>query len=219
MTEATPSLKLFYAPRTRAFTALWLLEELGLPYELETFDLNTGRHKQPEYVALNPMGKVPLLVHDGTPVSETGAIAVYVADRFAGHPGAASLAPAIDDPLRAAYLRWIMFSGGVLEPALGEKFFKWQVPARSVAWGSFDDMQRSLIAGVSKGPWLLGDTFSAADIVIGSGARFGVLFGAFDKQGPIADYVARLSAREAFGRATAIEQREGERFPPPAQQG
>src|SRR5690606_12913143 len=109
MTTPTPSLKLFFAPRTRAFTALWLLEELGLPYELESFDLNAGRHKQADYLALNPMGKVPLVIHDGVPVSETGAIAIYLADRFAGHPGAATLAPAFDDPHRPAYLRWILF--------------------------------------------------------------------------------------------------------------
>jgi glutathione S-transferase len=211
MTHTQPSIKLYFAPRSRAFTALWLLEELGVAYELESFDLNSGRHKQPDFLALNPMGKVPLVLCDGIPVSETGAIAIYLADRLP----AASLAPAIDDPLRPAYLRWMLFSGGVLEPGLGQKFFKWEVPARSVAWGSFEQMQEVLSAGVANREWLLGDRFSAADVVVGSGARYGVMFGAFDKTGPIADYVGRLTAREAFGRAQAIEQREGERFPMP----
>jgi glutathione S-transferase len=205
------TLTLHYAPRSRAFTALWLLEELGVPYELESFDLNSGRHKQADFLELNPMGKVPLVICDGIPVSETGAIAIYLADRFP----AAGLAPALDDPQRPAYLRWVLFSAGVIEPALGEKFFKWEVPSRSVAWGSFAQMHETLTAGVKDSEWLLGDRFSAADVVVGSGARFGVMFGAFEKDGPIADYVARLSAREAFVRAQAIEQREGERFPMP----
>ncbi|HVH99323.1 MAG TPA: glutathione S-transferase family protein [Enhygromyxa sp.] len=211
MTHTQPSLKLYFAPRSRALTALWLLEELGLAYELESFDLNSGRHKQPDFLALNPMGKVPLVVCDGIPVSETGAIAIYLADRFPS----AGLAPAFDDPQRPAYLRWMLFSSGVLEPAFGQKFFKWEVPARSVAWGSFEQMQDVLIAGVSSSEWLLGDRFSAADVVVGAGARFGVMFGAFEKTGPIADYVGRLTARPAFQRAQAIEQREGERFPMP----
>src|SRR5690606_12223161 len=108
----TQSLTLHYAPRTRAFTALWLLEELGVAYELDSFDLYTGRHKQPAFLALNPMGKVPLVVCDQIPISETGAIAVYLADRFT----AAGLAPALDDPQRPAYLRWMFFTAGVLEP-------------------------------------------------------------------------------------------------------
>lgn len=211
MVHAQPSIKLYYAPRSRAFTALWLLEELGVAYELESFDLNSGRHKQPDFLALNPMGKVPLLVCDGIPVSETGAIAIYLADRFP----TAKLAPTLDDPQRPAYLRWMLFSGGVLEPALGQKFFKWEVPARSVAWGSFEQMHDVLAATVSSGEWLLGDRFSAADVIVGAGARFGVMFGAIEKTGPIADYVGRLTAREAFQRAQAIEQREGERFPMP----
>ena len=209
MSASRDSLKLYFAPRSRALTALWLLEELGVDYDLECFDLNAGRHKQPDYLALNPMGKVPLVVHDGIPVSESGAIAIYLADRFP----AAGLAPAIDDRERPAFLRWVLFASGVLEPALGEKFFKWEVPARSVAWGSFQQMVDVLTAGVRDSQWLLGDRFSAADVVVGAGARFGVMFGAIEKQGIIADYVARLVAREGFKRAEAIEQRESERFP------
>jgi glutathione S-transferase len=211
MAEGSSPLKLYFAPRTRAFTALWLLEELGVDYALESFDLASGRHKQADYLALNPMGKVPLVVDDGVPVSEMGAIAIYLADRFAAGP--ARLTPAIDDRRRPEFLRWVLFAAGVIEPAYGQKFFKWDVPAQSVAWGSFEQMLEVLEAGVREGPWLLGDQFSAADVVVGSSARFGLMFGALDQTGPIADYVARLSAREAFVRALAIEQREGERFP------
>lgn len=204
-------LVLHYAPRTRSFTALWLMEELGRPYRLASFDINTGHHKDPEYLAINPMGKVPAVVDRGVPVTETGAIAIYLADRYPQ----AGLAPALDDPRRPDFLRWIFFAQAIMEPAYGEKFFKWSVPARSVAWGSFDQMLAVLTAGVQPGPWLLGDTFTAADVLVGSTARFGVLFGALPKEGPVADYVARVSSRDAFARASAIEARESARFPPP----
>lgn len=204
-------LTLYFAPRSRGFTALWLLEELGVPYHLESFDLNAERHKQPDYLALNPMGKVPLVLDGGIPVSETGAIAIYLSDKYRTTP----LSPALDAPERAAFLRWVLFSSGVMEPAYGEKFFKWTVPARSVAWGSFDDMMRVLTDGLSPGPYLLGDTFSAADVVVGATARFGVMFGVIPKDGPVAAYVTRLTERPAFQRAAAIEACEAERFPLP----
>ncbi len=207
------ALRFYYAPRTRAFTTLWLLEELGVDYELESFDFESGRHKQPDYLAQNPMGKVPLVVHDGVPVSETGAIAIYLSDRFAGQPGTTKLAPAIDDPRRPAYLRWVFFVAGVFEPALAQKFFKWEVSPSTVAWGSFEQMSEVLRDGVAGPGWLLGDEFTAADVVVGASARFGLLFGAFEKEGPIADYVARVTAREGFARADAIEARESQRFP------
>jgi glutathione S-transferase len=198
------TITLHYAPKTRAFTALWLLEELAEPYALNVFHLNSGHHKSAAHLALNPMGKVPVVVIDGVAVAETGAIALCLADRFPHH----GLAPAITDARRGAFLRWMFFAGSVIEPCLGEKFFKWSVPASNVAWGSFADMQRTLDAAVSPGPYLLGDQFSAADVVVGATARFGVMFGAIDKQGPIAAYVERLTKRPAFQRALAIEAKE-----------
>lgn len=203
-------LVLHYAPRTRSFGALWLLEELGVPYRLASFDLATGHHKSPAHLALNPMGKVPVVVDRGAPVSELGAIAVYLADRFPD----AKLAPALDDPSRAAYLRWVFFGAGVIEPALAEKFGKWEPRPRQHAWGSFDQMLEVATEGVSRaGGFLLGERFTAADVVVGGGLRYAMLFGAIPKEGPIAAYVARLTARDAFTRASAIEKREGERFP------
>ena len=202
------TLRLYYGPRSRAFTALWLLEELELAYELESFPLHEGRHKKPGYLALNPMGKVPLVVDGDVAIAETGAIALYLSDQ------SGKLGPSVTSSERAAFLRWMFFAGGVMEPCFGEKFFKWEVPAASVAWGSFDAMEKVLTAGVTPGPFLLGDEFSVADVVVGATARFGVMFKAFDEQGPIADYVNRLTARPAFLRAMAIEDRESERFPP-----
>lgn len=204
-----PDLTLYYAPRTRARTALWLLEELGQPYTLSAFDISSGRHKQPDFLALNPMGKVPLVVHDGQAVAELGAIAIYLADRFP----AAGLAPDITDPARADYLRWCFFASAIIEPCLGEVFFKWDVPASSVAWGSFAQMLKTLEDGLTDREWLLGDTFSAADVLVGSAAGFGVQFGVMPKDGVIGAYVARCMARAASQRADVIEAREGARFP------
>ncbi|MBX7192042.1 MAG: glutathione S-transferase family protein [Sandaracinaceae bacterium] len=202
-------LVLHYAPRTRSLVALWLLEELGVPYRLASFDLATGHHKSPEHLALNPMGKVPVVVDRGVPVSELGAIAIYLADRYP----AAGLAPALDHPDRAAYLRWVFFSSAIIEPALAEKFGKWEPRPRQHAWGSFDQMLEVATRGVSSGTYLLGDRFCAADVTVAGGLRYAMLFGAIPKEGPIADYVGRVTAREAFARASAIEAREGERFP------
>ncbi len=205
----TAPLVLHYAPRTRAFTALWLFEELGIPYELESFDLASNHHKTEAFISMNPMGKVPVVVDNGIPVSELGAIAIYLADKYQD----AALSPALDSPERADFLRWIFFSSAIMEPAFGEKFFKWTVPARSVAWGSFDDMLRTLQAGLVQGPYLLGDMFSAADVIVGATTNFGVMFGAIPKEDPVTGYLARLRERPAFKRAEAIEAREGERFP------
>ena len=199
---------LYYAPRTRSFTALWLLEELGLPFRIAEVDLQAGAQKTPEFLALNPMGKVPVVVEDGIPIAELGALAITLADRHSG----AGLAVGIDAPQRPAYLRWMFFSSAIMEPAFGEKFFRWEVPASSVAWGSFADMHRALDGAVEPGPYLLGDRFTAADVLVGSTARFGLMFGAFEAGGPIDRYVQRLAARDAFQAAAAIE---AQRAPPP----
>lgn len=204
-------LTLYYAPQTRSFTALWMLEELGVDYTLEAFDLATDRHKQPDFLALNPMGKVPVVVDRGRAVSELGAIGIYLADVHRD----ADLAPPLDHADRPAYLRWAFFASAIIEPALGEKFFKWDVPARSVAWGSFADMLTTLEAGVSGDGWLFGERFSMADVLVGSGARFAVNFGAIARDSVVGAYVARLEARPAFKRAHVIETAQQARFAEP----
>lgn len=202
MTHQAPALTLHYAPRTRSATALWMLEELGEPYALNVLDLSAGAHRTPEHLAINPMGKVPVVVHDGLPVAELGAIAIYLGDRFPS----AGLAPGIDAPQRPAYLRWAFFASAIIEPTIGEKLFGWDLPDTSVAWGSFDRMKAAAEQGVAAGPWLLGETFSMADILVASGLRFAMRFGAMEAEGPLGEYVARADARPGYVRAQGVEQ-------------
>ncbi len=195
-------LVLYYAPQSRAVTALRLMEELERPYRLEVIDLNRGDQKKPEFLARNPMGKVPLVLDGDIAIAETGAIFAYLADKYA----AGRLAPLAGAPERADYLRWLFFAAGVMEPAFGEKFFKWNVPSRSVGWGSFGDMLSTVTNAVARSEWLAG-RFSAADIYVASTLRYGMLFGIIEKGGPLADYVARWVARPASERAAAIDAR------------
>ncbi len=193
---------LHYAPKTRAFRALWFLEELGQPYRIEYVDLAKGSHKRPEFLKLNPMGKLPTIVDHGIPIAESGAILTYLSDKYSS----GILAPELHDPRRADYLRWLFFAAGVMEPAFGEKFFKWEVPARQVAWGDFASMERATTSALSPGPWLLGDQFTAADVFVGSNLHWGLLWKLFPAEGPIADYIARCAERPALRRALAMEE-------------
>lgn len=192
----------YHATRSRSFRALWFLEELGQPYRIEHIDLDKGDHKQPAYLALNPMGKVPTVVDRGTPLAETGAILTQLSDKYA--PG--TLAPRLDDPRRGDFLRWMFFAAGVMEPAFGEKFFKWDLPARQVAWGSFASMETTVTDAVAGGGWLLGEQFTAADVFVGSNLHYASLFKLFPETGPVADYVARCATRPALKRALQMEE-------------
>jgi glutathione S-transferase len=195
-------LVLYYAPKSRAFRALWFLEELDRPYRLEHLSFEKGDHKRPEFLKLNPMGKLPTVVDQGVAIAESGAILAHLSDRYA--PG--RLAPLPGDPRRADYLRWLFFAAGVMEPAFGEKFFKWEVPSRQAAWGSFADMERTAMEGVANGAWLLGEQFTAADVFVGSNLHWGLLWKLFPGEGPIADYIARCAARPALKRALELEE-------------
>jgi glutathione S-transferase len=193
---------LYYAPQTRSFRALWFLEELGRPYRLELVDYANGGHKRAEFLKINPMGKVPVVVDQGMPIAETGAIFTQLADKYSPD----ELAPLIKDPRRADYLRWLFFAAGVMEPAFAQKAFGWDVPSSRVAWGSFDSMEKVVVEGLSEGRWLIGDQFTAADIFVGANLQYGSMLKLFPDTGPIADYVSQCSARAALKRALQIEQ-------------
>jgi glutathione S-transferase len=199
----TADLTLYFAPQSRAVMGLWLMEEIDRPYRIELLDLNKGEQKGERLTRVNPMGKVPTILDGDVAVSETGAIVTYLIDKYA--PG--RLAPIIGEPGRGPYLNWLFFGGGVIEPSFGEKFFKWEIPSRSAGWGSFDDMLKTVTAAVSGRHWLVGETFTGADLYIASLIGYGMLFGIIPGEGPVADYVARCKDRPAYRSAQAIEKR------------
>jgi glutathione S-transferase len=195
-------MKLYWAPRTRSLRALWLLEEAGVPYERVRLDLAAGEQKSPEYRVINPMGKVPALTDGPVSVAESGAICAYVADACPD----AGLAPAVGDPARGRYLQWLFFSPGCIEPAYLTKSTGISVRPETAGFGDFDRVFDVLAAAVAPGPWLLGEQFSAADVLIGADVHFGMdIFKLVPEQPALRAYVDRCLARDAFKRAKAIE--------------
>lgn len=196
----TATLKLHHAALSRSSTALWMLEEIGEPYELHVLDLKAGEQRHPAYLAINPMGKVPALEHAGVLVTEVGAICLYLADAFPR----AGLAPAIDDPLRGPYLRWMFFQGNAFEPALIDRALKREPgPASMLPYGDFDTTVATAATAVRRGPWFLGDRFTALDVYFGASIRWTMSFGLLPKLPEFTSYVSRLEERPAFRRATA----------------
>jgi glutathione S-transferase len=195
-------MKLYWAPRTRSLRALWVLEEAGAPYERVRLDLSIGEQKSPEFRAINPMAKVPALTDGPVAVAESGAICAYVADTYP----AASLAPPLGDPARGRYLQWLFFSPGCIEQAFLVESAKAQVRPESAGFGEFDRVFDVLEAAVATGPWLLGERFSAADVMIGLDLHFGIdIFKLVPSRPVLRAYVDRCLARPALERAKAIE--------------
>jgi glutathione S-transferase len=195
---AEPDITLYFSPFSRGFTARWLLEEIGVPYRVETTDIRRGDHKREAYLRLNPMGKIPALTDGPVVVTECPAICLYLADCYA--PG--RLAPAIEDPRRGPYLRWMVFSTAVLEPSIYLDEPQDEAVARGRGWGTRAAVMASLEQALTPGPWLLGEMFSAADVMLGAVLSVAL----FTKRIPepasfLTDYDARLSARPAYKRA------------------
>ena len=187
-------MQIYWSPRTRSFASLWALEETGMPYEAVLTDISTGAQKTPDYLAINPMGKVPALKDGDATIAESAAIIFYIAERFP----AAGLAPDIGDVRRGKYLHWMFFAANI-EAAITQLFTKIELPSSTAGWGSADQVFEVLDKAVEKGPWLLGEQFSAADIVIGSGLNFAIRAFKMVPTRPSFDrYLDRCVAREAF---------------------
>ncbi len=194
-------MKLYWSPRTRSFTALWVLEETGQPYERVLTDISSGAQRTPEYLAVNPMGKVPALRDGDATMGEAAAICAYVAERYPD----AKLAPPVGDPHRAKYLYWLFYGPGCIEPTIVQLATKIEMNPVAAGWGDAARVIDVLDGALQKGPWILGENFSAADIVIGSGLNFGVrLFKMIPSRPSFEAYVARCMARPAFQRAEKI---------------
>ena len=178
------------------------MEEAGRPYERVLVDIKSGAQSEEAYRAINPMMKVPALTDGAVKVAESGALCAYVAESVPE----AGLAPAIGDTTRGDYLRWMFFSGNCVEGAFLEKFANITIPTSTAGWGSADRVADVLEQAVSKGTWLLGERFSAADIMIGSDLYFGVdVFKIIEPRPAFAAYIERCTARSAFKRAQEIE--------------
>jgi glutathione S-transferase len=180
-----------------------MLEEVGQPYRTELLDYGTSM-KSPEYLGINPMGKVPALRHGDTVVTECAAICAYLADAFP----AAELAPPSGNPLRGPYYRWLFFGAGPLEAAWTNQALGFVVPPdreRMAGYGSFNAVLNALDGVLTGSPYLVGDTFTAADLYIGANLGFGLQFGMIDKRPTFASYVDRLSSRPAAVRAKEID--------------
>lgn len=196
------AITLYHHPFSRAAGVLWTLEEIGEPYELVYVDIRAGAQKQGDVIAKNPMGKVPLLVDGEATVTETAAIALYLADRYA----AGRLAPRLDDPRRGAYFRWSLFAPSVIEPGAMAKLNKWEFRPGQAGWGEFDAMLRTIDGAVSPGPFLLGEQFTIADVIMGGTLRYMTMFKMIEASPAVAAYLERLAARPALQRANARNQ-------------
>ncbi len=195
-------MKLFWAPQTRSSRAVWLLEEAGVNYEREHVDIRSpDRHDTDEFRAASPMGKVPALVDGDVMMSESAAIALYVADRYCS----GTLAPALDDPARGKFLYWMMYTPAVVEPAMAEKFSGVEANRGRNGWGDFDLMIETLESAIRDKIWLLGDQFTAADVMVGSSVVFMRMFNMLPKSEVLDAYADRCLARPAYQTALSLE--------------
>lgn len=209
LTEAPNcDLVLYTHPWSRGQIARWMLEETGAPYRQVILDFGTTM-KAPDYLALNPMGKVPTVVHGQQVVTECAAICAYLADAFP----AAGLAPALAQ--RAAYYRWLFFAAGPVEASVVDRTLGVKIEVkqeRMVGYGNYERVMDTLAAAVARAPWLGGPAFSAADVYVGSQLIWGMQFGTIAKRAEFEDYAARLTQRPAYLAAKAIDTALGEKL-------
>ena len=189
-----------HAPNSRSGSARMLLEELGAPYDMHVLNLKHEDQRKPAYLAVNPMGKVPAIEYEGVLVTEQPAVFIYLADLFPD----AGLAPGLRDPLRGPYLRWLAFYGSCFEPAVVDRAMKHPpAPLAMCPYGTFDTVIDLVETQLATGPWLLGDTFTAADVLWSSALQWTMGFGVVPRREAFEAYVARAMARPAMARAAA----------------
>jgi glutathione S-transferase len=191
---------LHHHPFSRAAGVIWMLEEVGAPYELRFVDIMKGEQKSPDVVALNRMGKLPVLVDGDAVVTEAAAIGLYLADRYAY----GRLSPKVDDPARGTYLRWSLFAPSVVEPGSMAKQAGWTFKESQAGWGSYEAMLASMENAVTGREFLLGNTFSMADVIFGGTLRFMLMVKLLEARPAFTAYAERLSARPALKRADEV---------------
>ena len=193
-------LTLYHAAPSRSSITRWMLEEIGEPYDIHLLSLAKNEQRAPDYLAINPMGKVPALRHGDVIITEAAAICAYLADVFPQ----AKLSLPIGDPRRGVYLKWLFFGPSCIEPAMLDRAFPRKEEARRAAlgYGDFDTVMDVTAKAVANAPYLMGEQFTAADVVVGSTLRWGILFKLLPERPEFAAYVQRLSQRPALQRAT-----------------
>jgi glutathione S-transferase len=196
-----PKMTLYHAAPSRSSIVHWMLEEVGEPYDIHLLNLSKGEHQKPDYLAINPMGKVPALKHGDVVITEAAAICTYLADEF---PKARLNIP-VGDPRRGLYFQWLFYNPSVLEPAMTDRAFprKEEPRASAIGYRGLDTVLDTLAKAVTPGPYLMGEQFTAADIVLGSGLRYGMMFKLIPERKAFTDYVARFAGRPALQRAEA----------------
>jgi glutathione S-transferase len=195
-------IKLYWFPKTRAARALWLLEEAGVPFERVRMDIRDEKAKaDPEFRAASPLGKVPALIDGAVRLDDSGAICAYVADAYPQ----AHLAPPIGAADRGAYLQWLMFTNANIEPAMAEKLSNMSPSRAAHGWGDYDSMLTRLRVGLQTGPWILGEGFCAADVLLGSAIYFLDMFKILGDEPLLSAYLQRCMARPAAQRAFAAQ--------------
>lgn len=197
-------LTLYHIAPSRSSIVLWMLEELGEPYDLHLLSMKRGDNRAPAFLAVNPMGKVPALAHKGTVITEAAAICLYLADGFPK----AGLGVPIGDPLRGPFLKWLFFAPSNIEPAITDRAYKRaeEAPRATLGYGDFDTTMDVVAKAVEPGPYLLGDRFGAADVVVGSTLRWGTMFKLIPERPEFQAYLGRLAERPALKRAEARDQ-------------
>jgi glutathione S-transferase len=192
----------YHSPQSRSAGTLFLLEELGADYELRPLDLKKNETRAREYLDVNPMGKVPAIVHDGALVTEQGAVYTYLADLYPE----AGITPAIGDPLRGPYLRWMFFYNASFEPALIDKAMKREpAPPSTSPYGDYDTVMKTLGGQLGDGPYLLGERFTAVDALWGTALRWTTMFKLVPETPVVTGYIGRVTSRPAFARAATID--------------
>ena len=193
---------LYHSPNTRSSGALILLEELGAPYELHVLNMKAGEQRRPAYLAINPMGKVPAVRDGDAIVTEQVAIFLYLADRFPEK----KLAPAIGDPLRGPYVRWLAFYGSCFEPAVVDRAQKnAPAPLAMSPYGDYDTMLKTLAGQIAAGPYILGERFTAADVLWGTALTWTMMFKLVPELPELTAYTSRINSRPSVARARAID--------------
>jgi glutathione S-transferase len=193
----------FHAPRSRSGITRAMLEELGAPYDMVALNLKAGEQRTSDYLAINPMGKVPAIRHEDVLITEQPAILMYLADLYPEK----NLAPVPGDPQRGAYLRWMVFYGSCFEPAMVDFSQKREpVPPMQFGYGDYDSVMHELAEQLQRGPWLLGECFSAADVLWGGALNYGLMFKLVPDWPVFRDYAERVRARPAMRRAFAMDE-------------